>query len=313
MQKLAEICIKRPVFAAMIILSLVVVGAQSYFKLGVDRFPSIDIPTVFINTSLPGASPEELEASVVQLIEEAVNTVEGIEQVRSISRQGTCFTIVTFDLNRRIEDATQDIRDRLAAVVRQLPPGADPPTVRKNDNDAQPVITIALSGPRSARELREIAETRVKIELERALGVGEVSVYGGLKRAINVWIDADRLAAYKLPITQVRQALVRQNADIPGGNVDAGRRELVLRTMGKIIDPQEFNDLIVANVNGFPVRVRDIGRAEDGSKEERTVARLNGVPSVTLGVVRQSGSNTVAVIEDVKRRMERVQSQLPAD
>jgi hydrophobic/amphiphilic exporter-1 (mainly G- bacteria), HAE1 family len=313
MQKLAEICIKRPVFAAMIILSLVVVGAQSYFKLGVDRFPSIDIPTVYINTSLPGASPEELEASVVQLIEESVNTVEGIEQVRSISRQGTCFTIVTFDLNRRIEDATQDIRDRLATVVRQLPPGADPPSVRKSDNDSQPVITIAMSGQRSPRELREIAETRVKIEVERALGVGEASVYGGLKRAINVWIDADRLAAYKLSITQVRQAIVRQNADIPGGNVDAGRREITLRTMGKIIDPKEFNELIVANVNGFPVRVRDIGRAEDGTKEERSLARLNGVPSVMIGVVRQSGSNTVAVIEDVKRRLERVQSQLPAD
>ncbi len=313
MQKLAEVCIKRPVFAAMIILSLVVVGAQSYFKLGVDRFPSIDIPTVYVNTSLPGASAEELEASVVQLIEEAVNTVEGIEQVRSISRQGMCFTIVTFDLNRKIEAATQDVRDRLASIVRQLPPGTDPPTVRKSDNDSRPVITIALSGPRSSRELREIAETRVKIEIERALGVGEVSVYGGLKRAINVWIDAERLAAYKLPITQVRQALVRQNADIPGGNVDAGRRELVLRTMGKIVDPQEFNDLIVANVNGFPVRIRDIGRAEDGTKEERTVARLNGVPSVTIGVVRQSGSNTVAVIEDVKKRLERVQSQLPMD
>ena len=313
MQKLAEICIKRPVFAAMIILSLVVVGAQSYFKLGVDRFPSIDIPTVYINTSLPGASPEELEASVVQLIEEAVNTVEGIEQVRSISRQGTCLTFVTFDLNRKIEDATQDIRDRLATVVRQLPPGADPPAVRKSDNDSQPVITIAMSGQRSPRELREIAETRVKIEVERALGVGEASVYGGLKRAINVWIDADRLAAYKLSITQVRQALVRQNADIPGGNVDAGRREITLRTMGKVIDPKEFNELIVANVNGFPVRVRDIGRAEDGTKEERSLARLNGVPSVMIGVVRQSGSNTVAVIEDVKKRLERVQSQLPAD
>ena len=313
MQKLAEICIKRPVFAAMIILSLVVVGTQSYFKLGVDRFPSIDIPTVFINTTLPGASPEELEASVVQLIEESVNTVEGIEQVRSISRQGMCFTIVTFDLNRRIEDATQDIRDRLASIVRLFPPGTDPPTVRKNDSDAQPVMTIALSGQRSSRELREIAETRVKIEIERALGVGEVSIYGGLKRAINVWVDAGRLAAYKIPITQVRNALVRQNADIPGGNVDAGRREIALRTMGKIVDPREFNDLIVANVNNFPVRIRDIGRAEDGTKEERTVARLNGVPSVTLGVVRQSGSNTVAVIADVKRRLERIQSQLPAD
>jgi HAE1 family hydrophobic/amphiphilic exporter-1 len=313
MQKLAEVCIKRPVFAAMIILSLVVVGAQSYFKLGVDRFPSIDIPNVYVNTTLPGASPEELEASVVQLIEEAVNTVEGIEMVRSISRQGSCTTFVTFDLKRDIEDATQDVRDRLATIVRQLPPGTDPPFVRKNDSDSRPVMTVALSGPRSSRELREIAETRVKIEMERALGVGEVAVYGGLKRAINIWVDADRLAAYKIPITQVRQALVRQNADIPGGNVDAGRRELTLRTMGKIVDPREFNDLIVANINGFPVRIRDIGRADDGSKEERTVARLNGVPSVTLGVIRQSGSNTVAVIDDVKKRLQNVQNQLPAD
>ena len=313
MQKLAEICIKRPVFAAMIILSLVVVGAQSYFKLGVDRFPSIDIPTVYVNTSLPGAAPEELEASVVQVIEEAVNTVEGIEQVRSMSRQGSTTTFITFDLKRNIEDATQDIRDRLSSVVRQLPPGTDPPFVRKNSSDSQPVITISLSGQRSARELREIAENRVKIELERASGVGEVSVYGGLKRAINVWVDADRLAAYKIPITAVRQALVRGNTDIPGGNVDAGRRELVLRTMGKIVDPQEFNDLIVANINGSPVRIRDIGRADDGSKEERTVARLNGVPSVTVGVIRQSGSNTVAVIEDVKKRLDIVKSQLPAD
>ncbi len=313
MQKLAEICIKRPVFAAMIILSLVVVGVQSYFKLGVDRFPSIDIPSVYINTTLPGAAPEELEASVVQLVEEAVNTVEGIEMVRSMSRQGSCMTFVTFDLKRNIEDATQDIRDRLATIVRQLPPGTDPPFVRKNSSDSDSVIRIALAGPRSPRELREFAENRVKVELERASGVGEVQVYGGLKRAINVWVDADRLAAYKLPITAVRQALVRGNIDIPGGNVDAGRREVVLRTMGKIVDPKEFNELIVANINGFPVRIRDIGRADDGSKEERTVARLNGVPAVTVGVIRQSGSNTVAVIEDVKKRLEIVKAQLPAD
>jgi HAE1 family hydrophobic/amphiphilic exporter-1 len=313
MQKLAEVCIKRPVFAAMIILSLVVVGAQSYFKLGVDRFPSIDVPTVYVNTTLPGAAPEELEASVVQLIEEAVNTVEGIEMVRSMSRQGSATTFVTFDLKRNIEDATQDIRDRLATIVRQLPPGADPPFVRRNSSDSDPVMMIAVSGPRSSRELREIAENRVKIELERGAGVGEVAVYGGQKRAINVWVDASRLAAYKIPITQVRQALVRGNTDIPGGNVDAGRREVVLRTMGKIIDPREFNDLIVANINGFPVRIRDIGRAEDGSKEERSMARLNGDPSISVGVIRQTGSNTVAVIEDVKKRLEVIKTQLPAD
>ncbi len=313
MQKLAEICIKRPVFAAMIILSMVVVGSTSYFKLGVDRFPAMDIPTIYVNASLPGASPEEMEASVAQVLEENINTVEGIEQMRSVSRQGMCFVIVTFDLSRNIEDAAQDIRDRVSTVVRQLPPGMEPPTVRKSDNDSRPVLTMALSGNRSARELRELAENRVKVEVERALGVGEVFIGGGLKRAINIWIDADRLAAYKIPITQVQQALIRQHADIPGGNVDTGRRELSLRTMGKVIDPRDFNDLVVATVNGFPVRFRDIGRVDDGWKEQRTLSRLNGVPAVTLGIIRQSGSNTVAVIEDVKKKLERTQTQLPSD
>src|SRR5215510_10391952 len=240
MQKLAEICIRRPVFAAMIILSLVVVGADSYFKLGVDRFPTIDVPTIYIRTSLPGASPEEMESTVARPIEEAVNRVEGIEQLRSVSRQGAAFIILTFSLDRDIDTAAQDVRDRLQGVLRDLPPGTDPPSVNKSDSDSFPVMTIAISGDRSQRELAEIADKRVKVELERSAGVGEVSVNGGPSRAINVWVDADRLAAYRIPITQVRQALVRQNADLPGGNVDAGRRELQLRTMGKIIDPRDF-------------------------------------------------------------------------
>jgi hydrophobic/amphiphilic exporter-1 (mainly G- bacteria), HAE1 family len=313
MQKLAEICIRRPVFAAMIILALVVVGADSYFKLGVDRFPSIDIPTVFVRASVPGASPEEMEASVAQPLEEVINTVEGVEQLRSISRQGAAFVIVTFDLSRNIDAAAQDVRDRVQTVMRQLPAGTDPPTVMKSDNDSQPVITISLSGNRSQRELTELADKRVKVEIERAMGVGEVNIYGALERAISIQIDADRLAAYRIPITQVRQALVRQNADIPGGNVDAGARELTLRTMGKVIDPRDFNDLIVTTINGQPVRIRDIGVARDDTKEQRTLARLNGVPSVTLGVIRQSGSNTVAVIEDVKAKLDRVRPTLPPD
>ncbi len=313
MQKLAEICIKRPVFAAMIVLSLVVVGAASYFKLGIDRFPSIDVPTIYIQAALPGASPEEMETSVAQVIEEEVNRVEGIEQLRSVSRQGAAFVVLTFDLNRDINVAAQDVRDRVQSVLRQLPPGMDPPIVRKSDNDSQPVITIALSGNRAQRELAEIADKRVKVDLERANGVGEVFVNGGPNRAINIWVDADRLAAYRLPITQVRSALIRQNADVPGGNVDAGLRELTLRTMGRIVDPRDFNDMVIATVNGTPIRVRDIGRAEDGTKERRTLARLNGVPAVTVGVIRQSGSNTVAVIEEVKKKLDVLQRQLPAD
>src|SRR5262249_41413985 len=158
----------------------------------------------------------------------------------------------------------------------------------KSDSDSFPVMTIALSGARSQRELAEIADKRVKVELERSAGVGEVSVNGGPNRAINIWVDADRLAAYRIPITQVRQALVRQNADMPGGNVDAGLRELQLRTMGKIADAQDFSDLVVTNINGRPIRIRDIGSAEDGTKEQRSLSRLNGVPSVSIGIIRQS-------------------------
>src|SRR5215471_1135896 len=237
MQKLAEICIRRPVFATMIVMSLVVIGAASYFKLGVDRFPSVDLPTVAVRTTLPGASAEEMETLVSQRIEEVVNTVDGIDQLRSVSGQGMSFVIATFNLNRDIDTAAQDVRDRVATVVRDLPPDAKPPVISKFNNDSSPVLTIALSGQRSIRELTEYGDKIVKVQLERASGVGEVFVVGGLNRAINVWVDAERLAAYRIPITSVRDALQRQNADVPGGNVETGNRELVLRTLGRYTDP----------------------------------------------------------------------------
>ncbi|HEY8462013.1 MAG TPA: efflux RND transporter permease subunit, partial [Blastocatellia bacterium] len=217
MQKLAEICIKRPVFAAMIILALVVVGASSYFKLGVDRFPAVDVPTVTVRATLPGASPEEAEATLAQTLEEAVNTVEGIEQLRSVSSQGRAFVMATFGLDRDIDNAAQDVRDRVQGVMRLLPPGTDPPVVQKFDNERQGVMTIALSSNRSVRELSEMADNIVRKQLERSAGVGEISISGGITRSINVWVDADRLAAYGIPITDVRAAVVRQNADVPGG------------------------------------------------------------------------------------------------
>ena len=313
MQKLAEICIRRPVFATMIVMSLVVVGGASYFKLGVDRFPSVDLPTVSVRTNLPGASPEEVETLVSQQIEEVVNTVDGIDQLRSVSGQGTSFIIATFNLNRDIDTAAQDVRDRVSAVVRSLPPDVRPPVVSKFDNDSTPVMSIALSADRSLRELTEFANFTVKVQLERAGGVGAVNVVGGLERAINVWVDAERLAAYHIPITEVRQALVRQNADVPGGNVESGRRELVLRTLGRYADPREMGNLVVKNIDGVPIRISDIGRIEDGTKEQRSLARLNGVPTVTLEIRRQSGANSVEVISNVKRDLERIKGQLPAD
>src|SRR6059058_3685128 len=313
MQKLAEICIRRPVFAAMIVLSLVVVGAASYFKLGVDRFPSVDLPTVSVRTQLPGGSPEEMETLVSQPIEEVVNTVDGIDNLRSVSVQGSSIVIATFNLNRDIDTAAQDIRDRVATVVRDLPPDTKPPVIAKFNNDSTAVVTVALSGQRSIRELTEYADKVVKVQLERAGGVGAVDVVGGLDRAINVWVDAERLAAYKIPITAVRDALRRQNSDVPGGNVETGKRELVLRTLGRFNDPREMEDLVVANINGAPIKIRDIGRVEDGTKEQRSVAHLNGVPTVTLEVRRQSGANTVEVITNIKTQLDRVKAQLPGD
>jgi HAE1 family hydrophobic/amphiphilic exporter-1 len=313
MQKLAEICIRRPVFAMMIVLTLVVVGIAGYLHLGVDRFPSVDVPVVRINARLPGAAPAEMESQVAQTIEEAVNTIEGIDELRSVNGAGSAFVVVTFNLDRDIDIAAQDVRDRVATVVRELPRDMDPPTISKADTDQQPVLSIAVSGPRSRREMTEIADKIIKTQLERSPGVGEVNVIGGLQRAINVWVDADRLAAYQLPITAVRDAVERQNANTPGGNVTTDQREQTLRTVGRLRTARDFDDLVIATREGSPIRVRDIGWAEDGTKEQRSLARLNGQPNVTVEVIRQSGANTIAVIEGVKERLAALRAQLPTD
>ncbi len=313
MQKLAEICIRRPVFAIMLIMGLVVVGVVSYFKLGVDRFPAVDLPIVRVNTSLPGASPEEVETQISDRIEEAVNTVEGIEELRSISGEGRSIVIATFRLERDIDAAAQDVRDRVATVLRDLPRDTDPPIISKADNESTPVLSLALSGPYSQRDLTDFAERIVKVELERSKGVGEVEINGGLQRTINIWVSADRLAAYNLPVTAVRDAVVRQNTDIPGGNVTGPLREQTLRTMGRVLDPKKFNEIVITTRNGAPIYVRDVAVVEDGTREQRSFAVLNGVPTVTLEIRRQSGANTVEVIEGLKDKLVRVADQLPPD
>jgi HAE1 family hydrophobic/amphiphilic exporter-1 len=312
-QKLAEICIQRPIFAAMLILSLVVVGSAAYFKLGVDRFPAVDLPTINVRTTLPGGAPEDVESEISEEIEEAVNTVEGITELRSISASGTSVVVATFGLDRDVDSAAQDVRDRVQAVMRNLPPGTEPPIIRKQDNDSTPVLSIALSAERSLRELTEIADKLVRVQLERASGVGEVRVVGGQERALKIWVNADRLAAYGIPITAVRDAIVQQNANIPAGNVTGGQEERTLRTMGRFTSAAEFDALVVANIDGRPIRVRDVGHAEDGTYEQRSLARLDGKPTVVLDVVRQSGANTVAVIEAAKKNLQKLKADLPDD
>jgi HAE1 family hydrophobic/amphiphilic exporter-1 len=266
-----------------------------------------------VRVELPGASTEEIETQVTQKLEEQINTIQGIQELRSISTPGNSLIITTFVLSRAIDVAAQDIRDKVSIAQRNLPREVLPPVIAKFDNDQAPVVTIALSSERPLRELTEIADKIVRPLLERSTGVGEARIVGGLARSINIWVDADRLAAYQLPITSVRDALVRQNADLPGGNVTAGLNEASLRTMGRFADPRGFNDLVVATLGGTPVRVRDVGYAEDGTKEMRSAARLNGVPTVIMEIRRQSGENTVAVIEGVKKNLARLARQIPPD
>ncbi|HYR88912.1 MAG TPA: efflux RND transporter permease subunit [Terriglobia bacterium] len=313
MQKLAELCIRRPVFASMIVLSIVVVGATSYFQLDIDKHPDVDLPIVSVRTTLPGASPEEVEVSITQVVEEAVNTVEGIAELRSNSGQNTSNVIITFNLNRNIETATQDVRDKVGGILRNLPLDVLPPVIQKFNADQSPSVSIALISNRPIRELTELADKVIKQELERSPGVGEVRINGALERSVNIWVDPDRLAAYQMPITTVRDAIVRQNADVPGGNVTSGMNEQNMRTMGRMTKASDFNELVVTTINGSPVRIRDIGKAEDGTKEARSSSRLNGKQTVVLEIRRQSGANTVEVIDGIKKTLTQISSQLPRD
>lgn len=310
---LAEICVKRPVLALMIVCALVVAGVTSFPQLGVDRFPNIDLPTVYVRAVYPGAASEEVESEVSQLMEDAVATVAGIEELRSISSDGSSMLMITFSLEREIDAAVQDVRDAVAAIVGRLPPNVDPPTVRKNDLDSSPILTLAVSGPRTSSELYYMADRYVKAMIESAQGVGEVTIAGAADRAVQVNVDAERLAAYGISILQVREAMARQNTEIPGGRVDEGFRERALRTLGRVADARFFPSLVVDTVNGSPIRLSDLGTVVDGTKETRTLARLRGKPAVVLQVQRQSGENTVRVIQAVKERLPRCDALLPDD
>lgn len=313
MQWLAEICVRRPVFALMLTLALVVAGAASYTQLGIDRLPKMDFPTVTVRTTLAGAAAAEMESEVTQPLEDAVATVEGIDELRSITSEGTSLVIITFDLDRDVDAAAQDVRDAVNSVLNRLPPDTDPPVIRKQDSDASPILSLAVSGPRDSRELYVLADRYVKNVIESARGVGQVMISGASERAVQVNLDARRLVAHDLSVIDVREALQRQNAEIPAGRVDAGFRELGLRTLGRLPTPREFPDLVISARQGAAVRLRDLGEVVDGQKEIRTLARFDGQPAVVLQVQRQAGANTVEVIAAVKERLARSRELLPRE
>ena len=326
-----ELCIRRPIFTAMLVTAPIVLGLASYPRLGVELFPNVDLPLVTVTTTLRGASVEEMETGVTKPIEEIVNTVAGIEQLRSTTREGMSQLTIEFALEKNGAVAAQEVDAKVRTILSQLPEGTDAPIIDKFALDAAPVLTVAVSGKRDPREITEIARRRIKEDLESLSGVGAVILVGGRQRAIQISIDTDRLQKYEqLTIEDVRQALIRENQEQPGGRIDQGPRELVLRTMGRVREPADFAELIVANRHGQPIRIKDIGTVTDSFEEPRGVSRLwtktdgahepesrlekrAGNLAVTLIVQKQSGTNTVAVVERVKRRLEEIREILPED
>ncbi|MBI2525875.1 MAG: efflux RND transporter permease subunit [Candidatus Rokubacteria bacterium] len=308
-----EVFVRRPVLTTMVIATMVVLGLASFAQLGVDIFPKIDLPTITITTRLPGASPEEIESQITKPIEEVINTISGLDELRSSTIEGQSQVFATFVLERSVQEAANDVREKVGTILGRLPAGTESPIVEKVDPDSAPVLALVVSGQRSAREITEIADKRVKRALETVKDVGAITLVGDRKREIQIRVDPDKLTAFTLSIQQIREGLLRQNVEIPGGRLTAGTSEEGLRTLGRIESVEAFNDLIVADFKGSPVRVRDVASVVDGEEEPRTLSRLNGENAVSLLIRKQSGTNTVAVVEAVKRRLQEVQKGLPQD
>jgi hydrophobic/amphiphilic exporter-1 (mainly G- bacteria), HAE1 family len=312
--KIAEVSVNRPVFAIMMTAALIVLGAASYESLGLDLMPKTDAPVVSVQANLPGASAEEIETTITKRIEEAVNTISGIDELRASSDQGNSRVTITFTLEREIEAATQDVRDKLAQIVNQFPRDTRPLQITKMDPDAQPIFGFAVFGPRAPKEITEIADKRVKQELETVKDVGSVGFMGERKREIQLLLNADRLNAYGLTVDQVRNAVQRQNVEIPGGQFTAGPAEVALRTMGRIRNVEDFNKIVISyRADGSVITFGDVGRVQDSVQEIRFASRLNGVPSVNVMIRKQSGTNTVEVVDRVQEKLANVQRQLPQD
>ncbi|KYF71142.1 efflux RND transporter permease subunit [Sorangium cellulosum] len=311
MQWLARVCVKRPVFASVLMLIIVVVGAAGYTRLGLDQFPDIDVPYVVVTTRLDGAAPEEVEAEISDRIEGAVNTISGIEELRSTSTQGVSQVIVGFELEKDADVAAQEVRDKINAVLPSLPKGIDPPIVSRIDLGAAPVLLVSVESDMPIRELSEIADKQVRRQIEGISGVGQVTLIGAQNRQLNVWLDPIALRAQGITAAEVQRAVAAQNLMTPGGSVETGPEDLTLRVMGRVDSPEALGRVVLREKDGGAVRLSDVARVEDDRAEEKTWAQLDRRRTVLLSVVKQSGQNTVAVVDEVRSRLAEVQRALP--
>ncbi|HEX5084734.1 MAG TPA: efflux RND transporter permease subunit, partial [Blastocatellia bacterium] len=310
---LAEVCVRRPVFTTMLILFLVVLGVFSFLDLGVDLFPKADPPIVNVRIQLPGASPAEMTSQIVLPVEEQLSGVSGLDELEIMVLDGVARVTCRFVLDRAMEDAAQDVREKIALAMGKLPPNVEPPVITKADPESDPIITLVIGGPRPLREITEITDKQIKRALQTVEGVAAIDIVGGRDREIQLLLDAEKLNSHRITVNQVAAALQNENIEAPGGRLFQGAEELAVRTMGRFDVVREFSDLIVSSANGAPIKVSDLGHVEDTYKAPRSFARLDGRPAVTLQIRRQAGTNTVQVVDAVRGKLENLRPILPGD
>ncbi|MBI5833824.1 MAG: efflux RND transporter permease subunit [Armatimonadetes bacterium] len=312
MHTLARVCVERPVFATVLSLTLIVVGLVSYSGLGVDRYPKIDFPRVSVTTRLPGASPDEVETDITDVIERQVNSIGGIEVLTSTSAEGTSSVSLQFDMKKDIDVAAEEVRAKVAMAKRDLPPDALDPVVAKMDLGALPVVSFAFSSSGSVRETYEYVDKVIRRRVESVNGVGEAQIVGGRQRQVNVVVDPYRLRAYGLTPADVSSALSRQNAQVPGGIVEQGHSQMPLRTLGRVDQVSDFEGLLLRNLGATQVFMRDVAKVEDAEARAMSVATVDGRETVLIQIVKQSDANAIEVIRGVKQRIEQLRKTLPA-
>ncbi|TVQ66107.1 MAG: efflux RND transporter permease subunit [Balneolaceae bacterium] len=314
MSRISSLSIRRPVLASVMSIVIVLFGVISFFYLGVREYPSVDPPIVTVSTSYVGANADVIESQITEPIEEAINSVAGIRTLTSVSRQGQSTVTVEFDLEVDIEAGANDVRDQVARALRNLPPDADPPVVRKADADSSPIIFLNVnSDRRDLLDLTAIAENTFKEQLQTIPGVSEINIWGAKRYSMRLWMDPLKMAAYSVTPLDIQQALASENVELPSGRIEGMLTELSVRTMGRLITPDDFNNLIIREDNGRKVRFQDIGFAELEAQNMRTVLKRDGVPMVGIVAIPQPGSNQLDIAEEFFNRIERIRPNLPED
>jgi multidrug efflux pump len=312
--RISDVSIERPVLATVMSLVIVIFGALSFLRLPNRELPDVDPPVVSVTTLYLGAPAEVIETSITQPLEDQLIAIEGVKHLTSVSREQVSAITVQFELGRNVDLAANDVRDRVARARKDLPQEIDDPIVAKREADASPIMWIGLSSAkRDQVEISTLAETRIKDRLAKLPGVSEVLIAGEKRYSMRVWIDNDRLTAQRLTVADVQTALARSNVEIPSGRIEGTGRELTVKTMGELTTAEQFGKIVVATVEGRPIQLHDVARVAVGAEDDRKVVRYQGEPAVGLGIIRQSKANTLDVAAAVKREIEVIRKELPAD